>query len=229
VTSPSISTIIAVRDGERYVAEAIDSVLGQTVPPDEVVVVDDGSADGSAAVAESYGPPVRCLRREAAGTGSALNAGVEASNGKLLSYVDADDLWMPQKLEVQLGAMEAGADIVLCRVEQFISPELTEAERAQLRPPPDETPGVTRGAMLIARDAHDRVGRFEEGWVVAEFIDWFGRARDAGLTEVVVPEVLLRRRIHTSNTGRRRSDARNDYPRVMRKLLERRRQAGGGG
>ena len=88
---------------------------------------------------------------------------------------------------------------------------------------------MTRGAMLLSREAHDRVGPFGQDWVVAEFIDWYGRARDAGLTEVVVPEVLLRRRIHTTNTGRRRPDARNDYPRVMRKLLERRRRAGGGG
>jgi glycosyltransferase involved in cell wall biosynthesis len=229
VSRGRVSVVIPARDVQRYVGEAIESVLGQTVPPHEVIVVDDGSTDETAAVADSYGPPVRCLRRESEGIALALNAGIETSEGELLAFLDADDLWLERKLEMQLAALEGGADIALCRVEQFISPDLSDAERAALRPPPDEMLGITRGAMVLARDAFERVGPFSDGWVVAEFIDWYAKARDAGLTEVEVPEVLLRRRLHASNTGRRRSDAREDYPRVMRRLLERRRQAGGGG
>lgn len=222
----TISVVIPARDAGRYLGEALDSVLGQTLPADEVVVVDDGSTDGTAEVAESYGDPVRCLRRQGRGIAAAVNAGIEASRGEVLAFLDADDLWLERKLELQRAALEeTGADIALCNVEQFISPDLTPTERAELRPPPDGIAGFTRGAMMISRRDFERVGPFPLGWIVVEFIDWYGRAHDAGLTHTVVPEVLMRRRIHTTNTGRRNKRARDEYATAMRMVIERRRRA----
>jgi glycosyltransferase involved in cell wall biosynthesis len=225
-----ISVVIPVRDGERYIAEALDTVLGQTEPPGEVVVVDDGSTDGTVAAVEAYAPAVRCLARPAEGIGAALNTGISACGGELLAFLDADDLWAERKLELQLRALDGdpAVDLVFGHVEQFVSPELTEEERAKVRLTHERAPGLLKGAMLARRPAFDRVGGFGTGWVVADFIDWYGRSEDAGLRSLVLPDVVLRRRIHTANTGLRRKDARQDYARAMGDLLRRRRAAGGG-
>ena len=95
-----VSVVIPVHDGERYLAAAIESVLEQTLPPAEVIVVDDGSTDSSVQVAERYAPQgVRCHSQANAGGGAARNRGVALSEGDFIAFLDADDLWELGKLE----------------------------------------------------------------------------------------------------------------------------------
>ncbi len=220
-----ISAIVAVRDGELYIADAIDSMLGQSMPPDEVVVVDDGSRDGTAAIVEGYDDPVRMIRQEPLGQSVALNAALGTVDGELIAFLDADDLWTPRKLELQCGALENDPelDVVFGQVEEFISPDLSEAERAELRATERPTPAKLKGTMVIRSTALRRAGPFAAGWQVAEFVDWYSRATDAGLREKMLPEVVLRRRLHRTNIGRRRKDSRSEYVTVMRERLQRRR------
>ena len=165
----AVSVIIPVRDGECYLGEAIESVLGQTAPPAEVVVVDDGSADASADIAQGFAPAVRCVRQEAVGLAAACNRGLSEVAGELIAYIDADDLWVAGKLALQRRrlAAEPELDAVFGHAQEFLSPDLTG-------PPPrcstEPTPFRQRGTMLIRRDAHDRAGRFDPSWRVGEFI-----------------------------------------------------------
>ena len=101
---PRVSALICVRNGERYLGEAIDSALGQSVPPAEVIVAEDGSEDRSAEVARSFEPKVRLIQGPPAGLGAARNRAVAASAGELIAFLDCDDVWEPNKLEVQLAA-----------------------------------------------------------------------------------------------------------------------------
>jgi glycosyltransferase involved in cell wall biosynthesis len=223
-----VSAIMCVRDGELYLAEAIDSVLGQSTPPDEIVVVDDGSQDGSAAIAEGYGGTVRLIRQEPQGQASALNAGVGAAGSEVIAFLDADDLWTPRKLELQLGALDRdpSLDLVFGRTEEFISPDLSDEERAELRPIEGAVPAKLKGTMAIRREALDRAGPFATEWRVAEFVDWYSRASDEGLREEMLDDVVLHRRLHRANIGRRLKDARVEYVSVMRERLRRRRARG---
>jgi glycosyltransferase involved in cell wall biosynthesis len=228
VTVPSISAVMTVRDGERYIGEAIDSMLAQTTPPEEIVIVDDGSEDGTAAIVEGYGGVVRLLRRQALGQGAGLNVGVEAADGELIAFLDADDLWTPRKSELQARALaeDPELDMIFGHVEEFVSPDLGETERARLRPLEGAVPAKLKGTMVIRADAMRRVGPFATNWVVAEFVDWYARADDAGVREAMVDEVVLRRRLHRENIGRRRKDARQEYATVMAERLRRRRARG---
>lgn len=223
----SISVLIAVRDGERYLAAAIESVLGGTVEPDEVLVIDDGSSDGSAAVAAGFGPPVRCLPGEPLGLAGALNRGVAVCRGELIAFLDADDLWTADKLELQLELLgrEPGLEAAFGAVVEFATPELSAEQRAEVRIQEEPVQAQLRGAMLARRTLLERVGPFQESLGVGDFVEWGARAQDAGMRSAYVGEVVLRRRIHTANWGRLATAPGLDYVRVVRGIMERRRGA----
>ena len=222
--SDRVSAIVAVRDAEAYLAEAIESILAQTLATAEVIVVDDGSRDGTAAIAEGFGAPVECLQRPARGLPAALNAGLDRASGELVGFLDGDDVWTPRKLELQVAALgsDPAVDLVFGAVEQFHSPELSEAERRRIGNPPGLRRGRLRGAMLARMSAFERVGGFDERWSVGETVDWQARAAELGLRAEVMPEVVLRRRLHGSHmTGAR--GAHGDYARIVAEARARRR------
>ncbi len=120
--SPSISIIIPCYNGAKYLRETLDSVVAQTLPALEVLVVDDGSTDDSAAIAESFGPPVRVIRQPNQGESVARNRGIDEAKGEWVAFLDADDLWRPEKLAVQAKLMVAGAGAV-CAGNSAIYPD----------------------------------------------------------------------------------------------------------
>jgi glycosyltransferase involved in cell wall biosynthesis len=220
-----VSVVIGARNAEAYLEETIGSVLRQTLPPEEVIVVDDGSTDRTAVVAEGFGGPVRCLPQPHSGLGSALNRGLREAQGQLLAFLDADDLWLPEKQALQARALaqDEELDMVFGHAHHFVSPELTDAQREQLVLPHGLAVGLTKGTMLIRREAFERVGQFETRWVFGEFVDWYARALDAGLRSIVLPEAVLCRRLHRDNMGIRERDFRTDYVRALKTVLDRRR------
>ena len=227
MTLPLVSVIIAVYNGERYLADAIDSVLAQTYRPLEVIVVDDGSTDGSAAVAGRYAPAARCFTQANAGVGAALNFGIGRASGDVLAFLDADDQWAEDKLSRQMAVLAGSeCDMVFGHVRQFVSPELTPDQRAQLFCPEAPMPGFLKGTLLIRREAFRRVGPFDTTRRLGDFLDWYLRAQEAGLRAVLLPETLLLRRIHDTNMGIRERKSRTDYVHILKAALDRRRVTG---
>jgi glycosyltransferase involved in cell wall biosynthesis len=190
-----------------------------------VIVVDDGSDDDTSAVAERYGERIRFTREEHCGAGAARNTAVALATGEYLAFLDADDRFLPDKLEHQLAALHANPalDMVFGHVREFVSPELTDEARAAIRPPAPPSPWTTPNLMLIRRESFDRVGPFATDLRVAETVDWAARATDLGLKGLTLPEVVLERRLHPLNSGMRERGARSDYLRVVRASMERRR------
>lgn len=228
---PLIGVIIPVYNGERYLAEAIESVLAQTYRPVELIVVDDGSTDSSADIAKRYAPPVRYYFQPNSGAGAARNRGTDLAQGDLLAFLDADDLWVEDKLARQMEAFESDSelDMVLGHVKQFYSPELSEDVKERIRIPVETMPGHHVGTMLIKREAFFRVGAFETGWQMGEFIDWHARAIEVGLKSFMLPEMVMKRRIHMNNMGRCERKHQTDYVRILKASLDRRRKKSGQG
>ena len=220
--TPLISVIIPVYNGERYLGEAIESVLGQTYRPIEIIVVDDGSTDESAYVAQQF--PVRYYFQQHSGPGAARNLGVEHSRGEFVAFLDADDLWVPEKLAWQLAAFAARPelDAVFGRVEQFRSPD-TDSGAPLARFMDMPLNGLHVGTLLVRREAFMRVGWFATNWHVGEFIDWYARAEETGLKSVVLPQIVMRRRLHNDNLTRQERAAAGDYARILKTALNRRR------
>jgi len=223
---PLVSVVIAAFDAERTLGETLDSVLAQDHPALDVVVVDDGSTDATADLARSYGAPVRTLTQPHRGLGAAQNRGIAAATGEYLSFIDADDLWVPDKTSRQLALLRSrpDVDLVFSHLEQFVTP-MPGAATPVLPPEQRVLAGYSTGTMLVARATFDRVGPLSESAVLSTFIDWYARAQELGLVEHLMDEVLMRRRVHGNNMGVRMRDQRADYLRTLKHTLDRRRGA----
>jgi glycosyltransferase involved in cell wall biosynthesis len=220
-----ISVIIPVYNAERYLAEAIESVMSQTLPPDEIIIVDDGSTDESHQVAKRFAKPVLYYYQSQAGPGAARNLGVALAKGDWLTFLDADDLWLPDKLARQMDLLKLDKELemVFGGVEQFISPDLDEFHRPNLRIQSQTFKGYHVGTMIIRRAAFAKVGFFSTALRVGEFIDWFARTQEKGLKSRLMPEIVMRRRIHDNNLMQREGNIGGDYARILKKALQRRR------
>jgi glycosyltransferase involved in cell wall biosynthesis len=222
-----ISCVIPVYNGERFLAEALDSVLEQTRPPEEVIVVDDGSTDGTPEVAARYAGRVTCLRQDNAGHEVARNRGVASSRGDLIAFLDADDLWHPEKLAKQAARFEANPDLDVSTtlIRNFWMPELRDEELA-LRDHPlsRDLPGYMPSALAVRRTAFDRFGLFDGTLPHKALVAWLVRATRGGAALECVHEVLTFRRIHESNMSRtRRGEDAMELLHVAKALIDRRR------
>jgi glycosyltransferase involved in cell wall biosynthesis len=220
-----MSVMIGAYDAAPYLGEAIESVLAQDYEPIELIVVDDGSTDGTAEVARSF-PQVKVIQQENGGNGAARNRAVEHASGELYAFLDADDRFTPGKLSMQKAALDAdpGLDMVFGHVREFFSPELDAETRASLRPPAAEPmPWTAPNLMLVRRGSFERVGPFSESLRVGVTVDWCARAVDAGLKSMMPPDVVLERRLHLTNNGIRERESKSQYAHVLKAALDRRR------
>jgi glycosyltransferase involved in cell wall biosynthesis len=227
--APLISVVIPCYNAEAYLAEAIESALRQEAGPLEVVVIDDGSTDGSAGVARRFGGAVRYEYQANAGISASRNRGVELAAGRYLAFLDADDVWPEGSLTLRLDMMRAypGTACVFGAVEEFVSHDLHENPGSRMFLTHAAQAARLAGSMLIERDAFVRVGFFDPRLTVGETIDWVGRAEDAGISMRTADAVVLRRRIHRDNTVTRERARQNDYLRALRTTLARRRAKAG--
>src|SRR5215831_7065603 len=159
----TVSVIIPVYNCEKYVADAIQSVLNQTYQNLEIIVVDDGSTDHSAQVVRSFQPTVQYFHQPNQGMGAARNYGISLAKGDYFSFLDADDLWTPNKIRMQISVLAQAPelDLISGHVQQFYSPDLPEDLRADIHCPSQPIPAHVVPAMLIRRESFFRVGMFE--------------------------------------------------------------------
>jgi len=195
-----VSVVLAVRDGDAYLAAALDSILTQSSPPAEVVAVDDGSTDRTPDLLAGYGERIRVVRQGRLGLGTALNRGVAVSSGDLLAFCDADDLWTPPRLGRQVAHLEhdPGCAGVGGLVQQFVSAERPDLDKTVRIDPRPSAAGLL-GSLVIRRAAAEQVGPFDERVTTEPTIEWLGRARHLGLNMAMLDEVVLLRRVHGAN------------------------------
>ncbi len=206
---PSVSCIMPVYNGERFLSEALDSILSQTCPPCEIIVVDDGSTDRTEGVAGRYSKHIRCARQANQGAASAKNHGLSEARGEYVAFLDADDIWHPRKLEHQLIRMRERPAIDLCftQFQNFWMSELQEeAKGYQGHPMSQPSSAWSIGTLVARRAAFDEFGPFDEGRRGNENMLWFLRAARLGAVFDVVEEVLMYRRFHSGNDTRRSLD-----------------------
>jgi glycosyltransferase involved in cell wall biosynthesis len=216
----SVGVAIPVRNGERFLAAALASVLEQTAPITDVVVVDDGSADRTREVALAAGRPVRMLSQPPRGVAVARTRAAELVSAEVIVMLDADDLLTPHSVASRLAALAAQpeVDVVFGHIRSFAESD-TDGRPVPLDEP---RPAHVPGAMLVRRTAFLRVGPFGPDRR-AEGLDWLLRAREAGLREYTVPEQVLWRRVHGGNASLEAHAPLTEFPRLLKASLDRRR------
>lgn len=221
-----VSCVIPAYNAERWLAEAVASAREQTWPPAEIAVVDDGSTDATAEVAARLGRSVRVVRQVHQGQSAARNAGVAVSPGDVVAFLDADDVWEPDKLRQQLDLLRAtGPDTVVFAHAQNVWADERQEEARRLddqwvtRP----FPAMLASTMLVPRPLFDRVGGFRADLRHGEIAEWVGRAQAAGARVIVHPEVLVRRRIHAGNNSRT-VPARDDFFALLKARVDAQRR-----
>ena len=126
MTQSDVSVLMVVRDGARYISSAVTSILEQTVPPTQVVAVDDGSTDGTAEILRSFGRSITVVSQPPSGISAALNRALRHVRHDLVAFLDADDLWEPNAIELRLTrlAESDSPEVVGGATVQFVSPEV---------------------------------------------------------------------------------------------------------
>ncbi len=216
----TVGAALPVYNGERFLAEALQSILVQTHPVRDIVVVDDGSDDASRHVASEVGPPVRVVGLPHVGVGAARSEAVRRVRGEIILFLDADDLLTPDSVacRIELFANRPDLDIVYGQIRSFS----VCGENGPI--PLDEArPGHVAGAMLARRSALHRVGPFASDLEVSEGLDWLLRARETGLREATVQRLVQWRRVHGANNSIVHGNSRREMARVLKRSLDRRR------
>ncbi len=218
----TVSVIVPAYNAALYLAEALTSLQSQSTKPFEIIVVDDGSIDDSAAIAQSFAG-VRLIQQPNSGPAAARNTGINVAQGTVIGFLDADDLWPPDKLQIQLSVLKANseAEIVVGQVQLW---RLIDATSRRFEPFSEPWTSVNVGSALIRRSVFDRVGRFDSGLRHSEDVDWFVRVREQGIKLVTHPEISLLYRIHDTNLTSDKA-ARDRYLlAAVKRSLDRRRK-----
>ena len=231
---PLVSVIIPVFNGEAFLLEAVQSVrqalhvLDEKYSDVEIIIVDDGSTDGTEALVRSLPETVRYLRQTNKGPAAARNRGIEHAQGSLIAFADADDLWPEAKLELQLPPLieDLGIEIVMGRIQQV---RLSQTVDGQTQAAEFAEPAfsVNLGSALIRKSVFERVGGFDETMHYSEDVDWFMRAREAGVAIMTIDAVTLFYRQHDQNMTRGKSTSELNVLKALKKSLDRRRDQTG--
>ena len=225
MSDPKVSVIIPVYNGELYLEEALKSVFDQAYPHLEVVLVDDGSTDRSAEIAHSF-PGIRYLSQTNQGPGAARNAGISIADGDLITFLDSDDVWPVDRIRTQVDFMFGNPDIGFAfgRCLAFLEPDTVKPPWLTVDALSGRQVGYFPGTLVVTKKAWNAVGGFNPKLRVGEGAEWFIRAKESQIPMKVIDEVLLHRRIHSSNLTYQGDQINLNILEALKNSIDRKRQ-----
>lgn len=207
---PSVSVIIPTYNRCDFVREAMASVLAQTFQDFELIVVDDGSTDGTADIVREF-PRTHYLLQENRGVSAARNAGVAVSRGELIAFLDSDDLWQPQKLATQVAFFAARPDAHICQTEEvWLRNGVRVNPRNKHRKPSGDIFAaslqlclVSPSAVMMRRELFDHVGGFDEELLACEDYDLWLRISASEPVHLIAEALVIKRGGHADQLSHR--------------------------
>lgn len=201
---PLVSVVIPAHNAEAYIEAAVDSVLAQRFRDFELIVVDDGSSDSTAHRLVAYGGSLRCIRQPNSGVSRARNRGIDASRGRLVAFLDADDAWLPEKLGRQASLLATRSDCRACYTAVIVADGMLRPLAVERDPEGGVTalklllhgnivPG-SASSMLCERDLLVETGTFDPALsLCADWDMWLRLAAQTKFAGVDEPLVVYRR------------------------------------
>lgn len=220
-----LSVVVAVKNGERFLAQALESILAQNdFAPQEIVVVDGHSTDATREIANSF-PLVYFVTQSGNTIADAYNCGVNHSKCELIAFLSHDDLWTPHKFARQVVPMIEQPNIEYSYARATFFLEAGHAIPTGFRPEllSGEHLAPIMETLVARRSAFEKNGLFDAALTVAEDVDWYARAKDFDLTCLVIEEVLLRKRVHNTNASLNAPENNANILEVLRRSIERQR------
>ena len=220
-----VNVILPLYNGRDFVAVAIRSVLAQTYTPFELLVIDDGSVDGGMEVVPRD-PRIRYFRQDNAGVAAARNLGIRESDGELITFIDQDDIWVPEKLQIQVAFLQEHPEIdyVIARQKIRLAPGVSRP--AWLKPEhlEESRTGFLPGTLMVRRKVFDDFGLFNPSLRSGSDSDWFFRVKDQGVPMQIMDQIVLLRNIHRNNHSHDTGTATRDLLNAVRQSIIRRRK-----
>lgn len=222
---PLISIIVPVFNGEKYIGDTLESIMSQVYEKKEIIVVNDGSTDKSEKIIRSL-PKIKYVCQKNAGVPVARNRGLEEAKGEFIAFSDQDDLWKPNKLTDQVNYLMEHPE-----VEYVISMRKTVLEEG-VEPPgwlkkellDSENIDHSPSSLLARKSVFKKVGIFNPDLENASDVDWFFRAKDAGIKKGVIQKVHYLKRIHQDNQSYRVKELHNEYLQLIKHSLKRHKE-----
>jgi glycosyltransferase involved in cell wall biosynthesis len=224
-TASFVSIIIPAYNCERFIAEAVESVRRQEYEPSEIIIIDDGSTDGTSSCVKGLGEDIRYVYQTNKGPAAARNRGITISRGEVIAFLDADDYWPANKLKIQMERMNKNPEIevVLGRIK--CTGLLTEEDRKIRFESADNTMiSICLGSGVFRKSVFDRVGLFDESLRHYEDHDWLLRAREKDISMIILKDVTLYNRRNEYSMSRRKTRNDPSMIQILKKSLDRRRQ-----
>jgi glycosyltransferase involved in cell wall biosynthesis len=224
MNSHLVSIIIVVKNGDRYLGKAIESVLAQSYQPYEILVVDGQSTDNTEEVAKSY-EQVRFIRQTGEGIADAYNLGIDSAQGEFIAFLSHDDLWTPDKLTLQIHYLLEHPEVqyTVARVQFFL-------EEGHAIPPgfreellTGDRVGYIMETLVARKSLFSEIGKLNPDFIVANDVDWFARAKDRKIESAIIQQVLLHKRVHNTNLSLTSSVNNDDLLKLLKKSIERQR------
>ena len=227
---PTISVVLPVKNGAAYLAESLRSVIEQDQPPLEILLFDNASTDATPEIAQAF-VGVHYIRNDPElSIAASRNAGVRLARGELIAFASHDDLWTPEKLRLQAESFlrDPGLEFCVAHVRCFLDPAIETApaglpnERIE-----HDLPGWLTETLVARRRTFELVGPFDEEMRQADDTDWLARAQDLGVNWKMLPQTLVRKRIHGGNITYRddtRARGSREMLEIARRAIERKRE-----
>lgn len=223
----TLSVVIPAFNASSFLREAILSVLNQEhcseLTSTEIVVVDDGSSDDTVSIASEF-DSVLVLKQQHRGAAAARNLGLEHATGQYIAFLDADDIWISDKVQTQVQRLSSNRnlDAVFGLVDEFInSADIKEERLLAARALKLRTPGFLPGSMMIRASFIEEVGPFDSTVRAGEFIDWLSRAKLAGMKFEMLYKTVLLRRVHANSLMMKSPESVADYTSILKSHLDR--------
>lgn len=203
-----VTIIIPIYRAKLYIAETLDSVKAQTYPKIETIAIEDGLSETSEEIVRQY-PDVIYLSQSNKGNSSTRNRGIKLARGEYIAFLDCDDIYPADKIEVQVKYLESHPEVMIVSglTHEFNHPGTTTPNWMRENGRLNNHKGSPPGAWLVRREAFEKVGLFNEDFVSASDTDWLMRAKKAGINLEFVPKVVLNKRNHANNQSAHASPA----------------------
>lgn len=223
-----VSVIIPVYNGEKYLAEAIKNVKNQEYQPLEIIIVDDGSTDGTAEVAAQFKESIHYVYQENSGPAAARNRGLRIAKGDAIAFLDVDDLWSEDKLKLQANYLAANPSVKIVQglIQQMKLSQLAVNNQPLFELAYQPYSYINLGSAIYRKSVFDIVGFFDETLNYAEDIDWFIRAWEKGISKVILEQVSLFYRKHKDNMTVGKNLVELGFVRIFKNHLDRCRKRG---